>query len=116
MALWDEVMGQHMDGDFDLLLGRFTYDIFAAHWPFQQDDPIGAKFDAVTKYVVTSSTEPLGWINSVAIKGDAAAGVARIATRRYPIFQSFVLTAARHRLPKRISRWPAKRERCRTTF
>ena len=81
-TLWDEVMDQQMGGvlggDFDLLLGRNTYDIFAAYWPFQQGDPIGAKFDAVTKYVVTASTGPLGWANSVAINGDAAAGIAGV--------------------------------------
>jgi dihydrofolate reductase len=80
-TLWDGVMEQQMGvmgGDFDLLLGRNTYDIFAAYWPFQQGDPIGEKFDAVTKYVVTSSTEPLSWVNSVAINGDAATGIARI--------------------------------------
>jgi len=87
-TLWDEVMDTYMGGvlggDFDLLLGRNTYDIFAAYWPFQSGDPIGEKFDAVTKYVVTSSTEPLGWANSVAINGDAAAGIARIKASEGP--------------------------------
>jgi len=73
-----------LGGDFDLLLGRNTYDIFAAYWPFQHGDPIGEKFDAVTKYVVTSSTGPLGWANSVAINGDAAAGIARVKASEGP--------------------------------
>ncbi|QNA86259.1 dihydrofolate reductase [Sphingomonas sp. So64.6b] len=81
-TFWDEVMGDYMDGviggDFDLLLGRKTYEIFAAHWPFMTDDPIGEKFDKIAKYVVTSSTEPLTWNNSHAINGDAAAGIARL--------------------------------------
>jgi dihydrofolate reductase len=87
-TLWDEVLDQQMGGvlggDFDLLLGRNTYDIFAAYWPFQHGDPIGEKFDAVTKYVVTSSTAPLGWANSVAINGDAAAGIARVKASEGP--------------------------------
>lgn len=87
-TLWDEMMGQQMNvvmsGDFDLLLGRNTYDIFAAYWPFQSGDPIGEKFDAVTKYVVTASTEPLGWANSVAINGDAAAGIAKVKASEGP--------------------------------
>ena len=52
---WDEVMGEAMgatfNGPFDLLLGRKTYDIFAAHWPNIQNDPIADSFNAVTKYV-----------------------------------------------------------------
>ncbi|MGH6613940.1 dihydrofolate reductase family protein [Sphingomonas sp.] len=79
---WDEVMGEHMGGviggEYDLLLGRKTYEIFAAHWPFMTDDPIGEKFDRIAKYVVTSSTEPLGWNNSHAINGDAAASIAAL--------------------------------------
>jgi len=81
-TLWDEVMDQQMgdvfSSDFDLLLGRNTYDIFAAYWPFQSGDPIGEKFDAATKYVVTSSTGPPSWANSVAINGDAAAGIMKV--------------------------------------
>ena len=85
---WDDLMEQYMAGvmgsDFDLLLGRNTYDIFAAYWPFQNGHPIKEKFDAVTKYVVTSSTEPLSWVNSVAINGDAAAGIARVKASEGP--------------------------------
>ena len=85
---WDDLMEQYMAGvmgsAFDLLLGRNTYDIFAAYWPFQDGHPIKEKFDAVTKYVVTSTTEPLGWVNSVAINGDAAAGIARVKASEGP--------------------------------
>ncbi|MBB4214274.1 dihydrofolate reductase [Rhizobium sp. BK212] len=80
---WDEPMGQFMGGiftdPFELLLGRKTYEIFAAHWPFvEKDDPIGQVFNAVTKYVATSSTEPLTWENSIALRGDVAAEIARL--------------------------------------
>src|SRR6202051_3165977 len=80
---WDAPMGQFMgktfSKPFDLLLGRKTYEIFAAHWPFVAgDDPIAAAFNAVTKYVATSSPEPLTWKNSVALRGDVAAEIARL--------------------------------------
>ncbi|PDT10551.1 dihydrofolate reductase family protein [Rhizobium sp. M1] len=80
---WDEPMGEFMDGiftdPFALLLGRKTYEIFAAHWPFVgQDDPIGKAFNAATKYVATTSQEPLTWENSVPLRGDAVAEIARL--------------------------------------
>ncbi|NKM57374.1 dihydrofolate reductase [Rhizobium anhuiense] len=80
---WDEPMGQFMGGiftdPFELLLGRKTYEIFAAHWPFvEKDDLIGQVFNAVTKYVATSSAEPLAWENSIALRGDVAAEIARL--------------------------------------
>jgi dihydrofolate reductase len=68
-TLWDGAMEQAMGGlfggPFDLLLGRKTYEIFAAHWPYVgADDPIGALFDRVNKYVVTHGDDPLEWQNS----------------------------------------------------
>ncbi len=80
---WDEamgaVMGRIFDISFDLLLGRKTYEIFAAHWPFvDSGDPIGAVFDRVTKYVASRSAMPLTWQNSVALPGEAAEAVARL--------------------------------------
>lgn len=80
---WDEKMGAFM-GDifsqpFDLLLGRRTYEIFAAHWPYASaDDPIGPLFNRVTKYVATSAPGALDWVNSVALLGDVVAEVAAL--------------------------------------
>jgi dihydrofolate reductase len=61
------------------LLGRKTYEIFAAHWPFVEgSDPTAALFNRVTKYVATSSEEPLTWTNTVALRGDVAAEITRL--------------------------------------
>jgi dihydrofolate reductase len=79
---WDEATGERLTAlfaePFDLLLGRRTYEIFAAHWPFIEDDPIADRFNAVTKFVATSSDEPLAWHNSVALRGDVPAEIARL--------------------------------------
>lgn len=85
---WDDAMGQAMDkifgAPFDLLLGRKTYEIFAAHWPhIEGGDPIAAAFNTVTKYVATSSSAPLTWKNSVALR-DAATDVARLKRQDGP--------------------------------
>ncbi len=67
--IFDEAVGHQVDTlftlPFDLLLGRRTYDIFAAHWPFKPaEDPIAAKFAQAQKYVLTGSDAPLDWKNS----------------------------------------------------
>lgn len=64
-TFWDEAVGRRIDrlfgGEFDLLLGRRTYDIFAAFWPFANDDQkeIRDPFNRVTKYVLSSGEQPL---------------------------------------------------------
>ena len=65
-------------GDYDLLLGRRTYDIFAAYWPFNLDNPVGAKFQRINKYVLTHSDGPLGWENSHRLSGETADAVAEL--------------------------------------
>ena len=79
---WDEDMGPFekvIDAEYDLLLGKRTYDIFAAYWPYNQDIPIGARFQRINKYVLTHSDEPLEWANSHKIGGGTAAdAVARL--------------------------------------
>jgi len=71
---FDDALGKVVDtlfeGEFDLLLGRNTYDIFAAYWPYADaDDPIGTAFDKANKYVVTHSNAPLEWRNSHHVPG-----------------------------------------------
>jgi dihydrofolate reductase len=82
---FDEVSGQAvgeiLSRPYDLLLGRKTYEIFAAYWPYYdeagQAAEIARQFNRVTKYVATRSSMPLTWKNSVALH-DAAADVARL--------------------------------------
>lgn len=80
---FDETLGGFLGevfdkGDYDLLLGRRTYDIFAAHWPHHLDDPIGQAFDRIRKYVVTATPERLTWKGSEALVGDPAETVAKL--------------------------------------
>jgi len=78
---WDENMGPFeklIMADYDLLLGKRTYDIFSAYWPYNQDDPIGKKFQHINKYVLTHSDGPLAWENSERLAGDTADAVARL--------------------------------------
>jgi dihydrofolate reductase len=65
-------------GEYDLLLGKRTYDIFAAYWPANRDNPIGEKFQRINKYVLTHSDEPLDWENSNMLSGDTAEAVAEL--------------------------------------
>jgi dihydrofolate reductase len=64
-----------IEPEYDLLLGKRTYDIFANYWPNHQEGPIGAKFQRINKYVFTHSDEPLDWENSSRLSGDTAEAV-----------------------------------------
>jgi dihydrofolate reductase len=82
--LVDEVFGKAVGKMFgqtyDLLLGRKTYEIFAAHWPYAEavpDDSLARIFNSVTKYVATRKGLDLTWKNSVAL-GDATLDVTRL--------------------------------------
>lgn len=70
--------GELIMGEYDLLLGKRTYDIFAAYWPYNLDNPIGDKFQRINKYVLTHSAEPLEWDNSYKLSGDPADAVAEL--------------------------------------
>ena len=68
--LWDdgvgETLGTLFSGDYDLLLGRRTYDIFAAYWPYAEGDnkPMSEAFGRANKYVLTRGEKDLPWENS----------------------------------------------------
>jgi dihydrofolate reductase len=78
--VFGEEMGKLFGQPFDLLLGRRTYDIFSAHWPFAEggpDDFIAKVFNKCTKYVATRGDQPLEWKGSVALH-NAAKDVAKL--------------------------------------
>jgi dihydrofolate reductase len=79
---WDEkmgqVMGEAMSVPFDLVLGRKTYDIFAAYWPDAPEEAGAKALNDATKYVASRGHPKLDWRESVLIEGDAAEGVAAL--------------------------------------
>ena len=83
----DEDFGVAMTGWFEhadaFLLGRKTYQIFAAHWPRVTDpgDPIAAKLNTLPKYVASTTLDGTGWHNSSLLGGDVAAEVAKLKER-----------------------------------
>lgn len=89
---FDEEAGARMDEimsrDFDLLLGRRTYDIFASYWPNATADPeIAQKFNAVTKYVASRGAPQLPWQNSVLLEGDVAEAITALKQTDGPELQ-----------------------------
>jgi len=88
---WDDVldqtMAQVMGVPFDLVLGRRTYDVFAAYWPNAPEEAGGKPLNDATKYVASRGTPSLTWDRSVQIEGDVAEGVARLKQEDGPELQ-----------------------------
>jgi dihydrofolate reductase len=91
VGYWDDAMGQwmgeFMGKPFDLLLGRKTYEIFAAYWPHARDQPGAAQLNAARKYVASRTLESLEWENSQLLEGDLADAVARLKEQDGPEVQ-----------------------------
>jgi dihydrofolate reductase len=104
---WDEkmgeVMGRTMGVPFDLLLGRKTYDIFAAHWPHAGEEDGAKPLNDATKYVASRGNPELPWGEAVLLDGDVAGKVAELKKGDGPELQvhgsgNLVQTLLRHGL------------------
>jgi dihydrofolate reductase len=84
LEYYDDALGAAILGALEdtggFLLGRRTYETFAAHWPNQPaDDPLAVTFNTLPKWVVsTTLRDPLPWQSSTLISGDVAAEVRSI--------------------------------------
>ena len=83
VGYWDDflgnVMGEQMGKPFDLLLGRKTYEIFAAHWPrLGKDDPVASKLNSARKYVVSTTLRNPEWANSTLIKSNVVREIRKL--------------------------------------
>jgi len=90
---FDEFMGNEMriqmGHPYDLLLGRKTYEIFAAYWPFAdpEKEPGAADINNARKYVVTRSLERTDWNNSYIIKGEVYEAIKKLKDEDGPEIQ-----------------------------
>lgn len=89
---WGEVMSQvqkeAMAEPYDMLFGRKTYELFASHWPqVEQNDPTARMMNNATKYVATNTLNTVEWENTVLIKGDIPAEIARLKQQDGPLLQ-----------------------------
>ena len=80
---WDDVMGRSMSGfdgkDREIVLGRRTYEIFEAYWPYQpSDNPIAQTLNAARKHVASRTLKTLHWNNATLLRGDVIAAVAAL--------------------------------------
>ena len=82
-----KVMGQFMATPFDLLLGRRTYDIFAAFWPKASEEEGAGPLNAATKYVASRGKPQLEWPTSVLLEGDVPEAVRRLKQSDGPELQ-----------------------------
>jgi dihydrofolate reductase len=79
-------MGATMSNPFDLVLGRRTYEIFAAHWP-HTDDPAAEPLNTATKYVASTTLTELEWENSRLIEGAVPDGIRALKREDGPELQ-----------------------------
>ena len=88
---WDDAMGERMGElmgkPFDLLLGRKTYEIFAAHWPHVPDEPGAEQLNSARKHVASRTLDTLKWENSTLLEGDVPEAVAKLKQEDGPEIQ-----------------------------
>jgi dihydrofolate reductase len=113
VPFWDDQMMQamteFMGKPFDMVLGRKTYEIFAAHWPYSEE-PGAAEINNATKYVASGTLDRVDWQNSALIEGDVGEAVARLKEEDGPELQvhgssDLIQTLQRHGLIDEFRVW-----------
>jgi len=106
----DEMMGQVAEADpYELLLGRGTYEIFAAHWPYNEG-PIADQLNGTRKHVASTTLERVEWNNSTLISGDVAEYVSTLKSQEGPEIQvhgspGLIQTLLKHDLIDEFRMW-----------
>lgn len=111
---WDDmmsqIMGESMTKPFDLLLGRKTYEIFAAYWPQAKDEPGADQLNNAKKYVASKTLNKVDWKNSSLIKGDVVQVIRKLKAQDGPEIQvhgssNFIQTLLKHNLIDEFRIW-----------
>ena len=111
---WDDmmsqIMGESMAKPFDLLLGRKTYEIFAAYWPYAKDEPGADQLNNAKKHVASRTLTKVDWNNSSLIKGDVVQELRKLKAQDGPELQvhgssNFIQTLLKHNLIDEFRMW-----------
>jgi len=90
VGYWDDrmgqVMGEFMGRPFELLLGRRTYEIFAAYWP-HSTEPGADALNGARKHIASRTLKNVEWNNSTLIKGDVPKYVSELKKQSGPEIQ-----------------------------
>ncbi len=86
-GVMEKVMDEQMRSPYDLLLGRKTYELFAAHWPNAKDDPFADRLNTAKKYVVSTKPRKLDWNNSTLVTGDIPEEIRKLKSQNGPELQ-----------------------------
>ncbi|AUG80130.1 deaminase [Kitasatospora sp. MMS16-BH015] len=113
VPLLDEVAGEQVDAAYQgtdaLLLGRRTYDIFAAYWPQAGDSPFAELFNGIPKYVASRGKPELDWAGSSLLGPDLPAAVRELRERHEHVkvvgSLDLVQTLLREKLLDRLDLW-----------
>ncbi|MEU5386313.1 dihydrofolate reductase family protein [Kitasatospora cineracea] len=111
--LIDDVSGAQVDAAYEgtdaLLLGRRTYDIFAAYWPQAGDNPFAERFNRIPKYVASRGKPELTWAGSELLGPDLPAAVRELRERHQQVTVvgslDLVQTLLREKLYDRLDLW-----------
>ena len=107
----DQIMDELLAAPFDLLLGRRTYDIWAAFWPHHKDDPRwGKPFDRAKKYIVSHKPFKLTWDKSELISGNIVKELKELKNSDGPDLwvwgsSNLIQTLLKHKLIDRMHIW-----------
>jgi dihydrofolate reductase len=108
---FNSIMGGFMSSSFELLLGKFTYDIFAAYWPHAKTDlDVAEPFNKTKKYVVSHTSFDPTWHNSFCITGDVVSEIKKLKDQDGPdlwVYGSgnLIQTLLKHNLIDRMHLW-----------
>jgi len=91
-SYWGDDMDASMSGfdaaGRDLVLGRRTYEIFEAFWPYQSaDDPTARSLNAARKFVASRTLDTVEWNNATLLQGDATHAIAALKQTAGPDLQ-----------------------------
>jgi len=90
VGYWDDSlaseMNEQMSRPYDILLGRKTYEIFAAHWPAVKD-PFAERINNARKYVASKTLKKADWTNSTLLKKDVVQEIKDLKDRDGPEIQ-----------------------------